>query len=178
MVKKLLLILGLITLSLICQAQTFSPKVVTNGLKTDTTSLKTPTLRSTVDVSVPMTVRTPALQLTFTRVEKIDGDWKLTTPIIVGYSYIFSYANGVIHQDSSITVENHFFFGGGVNFGIVPDLNGTLVSSVPVGAILGYSKYGIFGGIDALTGKPLFGISVNLLNFPLLQSLTRFNIKQ
>lgn len=174
--KKLLLILGLLALAVVASAQTFSPKVVTNGIKKDST-LKT-SLRYSVDASVPMTLRTPALQLTFTQVEKVDGNWKLTTPIIVGYSYIYSFANGVIHQDSSITVENHFFFGGGVNFGITPKADGTLVTSVPVGAIVGYSKYGAFGGIDVLTGKPLVGVSINLLNFPLLQGLTRFNIKR
>ena len=133
---------------------------------------------SGIDVSFPMTMRTPALQLTFTQIEKSeDKNWRLTTPIYIGYSYIFSYARGVIHRDSSLTVENHFFFGGGFNFGVTPDQTGALTGSIPIGAVIGYSRYGAFGGIDVLSGKPLLGISVNLLNVPILQSLTRFNIK-
>jgi len=178
--KKLLLILTLIAFTIVSSAQTFTPKVVNHSFKSDL--LKTPRLTNSVngDYTVPMVLHTPALQLTFTQVEKIDGNWKLTTPIYIGYSYIYSYANGVVHQDSSITVENRFFFGGGVNLGITPDINGsgTLVGSVPVGAIVGYSHYGLFGGVNIITGKPIFAISINLLNVPILQSLTRMKVRQ
>lgn len=179
--KRLLLLLGLILLAFITSAQTFSPEVVTNGIRIKPDgSLKASTKWGTgTDVSFPMTIRTPALQITFTQLERSsDNTWRLTTPIYIGYSYIYSYARGVIHRDSSLTVENQFFFGGGFNFGVVPNENGVLVGSLPVGAIVGYSRYGAFGGIDALSGKPLLGISVNLLNVPVLQSLTRFNVKQ
>lgn len=177
--KKLLLFLALALTTNVVFAQTFPPDVVINGLKTDNTLKLGDKWNTGVDVSFPMTMRTPALQLTFTQLERSsNGDWRLTTPIYVGYSYIFSYARGVIHQDSSLTVENHFFFGGGFNFGVMPNENGVLVGSAPVGAVVGYSRYGAFGGIDVLTGKPLIGISVNLLNVPILQSLTRFSVKQ
>lgn len=179
--KKILLTLGLIITTLVVNAQTFSPEIVINGLReTRTESLKAGTSWNTgVDVSYPLTMTTPALQLTFTQLEKSsDGNWRLTTPIYIGYSYIFSYARGVVHQDSSLTVENQFFFGGGVNFGVMPNEIGVLVGSIPVGAIVGYSRYGAFGGIDVLSGKPILGISLNLLNVPILQKLTRFNIKK
>lgn len=179
--KKLLLTLSLILVTLVSIGQTFTPDVVNHGLRySKSKSLKAPHLKSGImgDYTLPMTLKTPALQLTFTQVEKVDGSYKLTTPIYVGYSYVFSYAHGVIHQDSSITVENRFFFGAGANFGVKPNENGTLVGSVPVGAILGYSRYGLFGGVDVLTGKPLVAVSVNLFNVPILQSLTRFNVKQ
>lgn len=162
-------------------AQTFSPDVVINGIrvkKDENLKFATSWYRG-VDVSFPMTMRTPALQLTFTQIEKSsDGNWRLTTPIYVGYSYIFSYARGVIHQDSSLTVENKFFFGGGFNFGVMPNEDEILKPSFPIGAVIGYARYGFFGGIDVLTGKPLLGVSVNLLNVPILQSLTRFNVEE
>lgn len=179
--KKILLTLGLVIIALISTAQTFSPEVVINGIRTESNgTLKAGTNWGTgVDVSFPMTMRTPALQLTFTQLEKSsDGNWRLTTPIYIGYSYIYSYAKGVIHRDSSLTVENRFFFGGGFNFGVVPNEAGVLVGSLPVGAVVGYSRYGAFGGIDALTGKPIIGVSVNLINVPILQKLTRFNIEK
>ena len=180
--KKLGLLLGLLLFVNITLAQTFTSDVVRG--KVINKSLKAVTIDSTADrfrtipnITVAMKLRTPALQLTFTQVEKIDEEWRLTTPIYVGYSYIFSYANGVIHQDSSITVENRFFFGGGFNLGVVPDPKGELMGSIPVGAIVGYSRYGLFGGINVLNGKPLVGVSINLLNFPALQGLTRFTIE-
>jgi hypothetical protein len=178
--KKILLTLLLTVTAFISGAQTFSPKIVTNGIKnTYDGNLKSTNWNSGVDVSYPMTMTTPALQLTFTQLEKSsDGNWRLTTPIYVGYSYIFSYARGVLHQDSSLTVENHFFFGGGFNFGVMPNENGVLVGSLPVGGIVGYSRYGAFGGIDVLSGKPILGVSVNIINVPILQKLTRFNIKK
>jgi hypothetical protein len=176
--KKLWFILGLLLIASICSAQTFSPNVVVNGLKTNNNLKLGSNWNTGIDVSFPMTMRTPALQLTFTQLEKsTDGSWRLTTPIYVGYSYIYSYARGVIHQDSSLTVENHFFFGGGFNFGVMPNETGALVGSLPIGAVVGYSRYGAFGGIDVLSGKPLIGISVNLLNVPILQSTTRFTLK-
>lgn len=177
--KRLVLTLALIALSAITFAQTFTPDVVINGWKTkkDSTLQSTPLRNGLGDFTVAMTLRTPALQLTFTQVQKVDNDWRLTTPIYIGYSYIFTYANGVVHQDSSITVENKLFFGGGFNFGVTPTNTGTLIGSVPIGAIVGYSKYGAFAGIDVLTGKPLFAVSINLLNVPILQSLTRFSIQ-
>lgn len=177
--KKLVLILAFVALSATTFAQTFTPDVVINGWKSKKdSSLKATPLRNGLgDFTVAMTLRTPALQLTFTQVQKVDDGWRLTTPIYIGYSYIYTYANGVVHQDSSITVENKLFFGGGLNFGVTPTNTGTLIGSVPVGAIVGYSKYGAFAGIDVLTGKPLFAISINLLNVPILQSTTRFTIK-
>ena len=180
--KKLLLLFVLILSATIASAQTFTPDVVKNKVKVkneEALKLKLRDNNLTGDYTVPMTIRTPALQLTFTQVEKIDGAWKLTTPIYVGYSYIFSYANGVIHQDSSITVENHFFFGAGANFGVKPDLSngGALVGSVPIGAIVGYSRYGAFVGYDVINNKAMLGVSINLLNVPILQSTTRFAIK-
>lgn len=176
--KKLLILFILI--ANISLAQTFTPDVVRGRIIHK--SLKTNTEDSTdaplpTESTVQMKVRTPALQLTFTQVEKIDGEWKLTTPIYIGYSYIFTYANGIVRPDSSITVENRFFFGGGFNIGIRPSLNNVLTGSVPVGAIVGYSRYGLFGGIDVTNGKPLFGLSINVLNFPVLQSTTRFIVE-
>jgi hypothetical protein len=180
--KKILLLLVFIALAGISSAQTFTPNVVKGHIVDK--SYKALTIDSTADrfkiisdITVPMKIRTPALQLTFTQVEKINGSWRLTTPIYVGYSYIFSFANGVIHQDSSITVENRFFFGGGINVGVVPDPEGELAGSLPVGAIVGYSRYGLFGGVNVLNGKPLVGISINLLNVPVLQRTTRFTLK-
>lgn len=174
--KKLLLLLAFIALTGVSSAQTFTSKVVNHGCKSDL--LKTSHLTNS-DYTISMILHTPALQLTFTQVEKIDGNWKLTTPIYIGYSYIYSYANGVVHQDNSITVENKFFFGGGVNLGVTPDADGsgTLIGSVPVGAIVGYSHYGLFGGINVVTGKPIFAVSINLLNVPILQSTTRMKIR-
>jgi hypothetical protein len=184
--KKLWLLLGLLLTVNFVSAQTFTPDITKGRVKYSEKKLKTLYLDSTYsrfriepDITVSMDIRTPALQLTFTQVEKINGEYKLTTPIYIGYSYIFSAANGVIHQDSSITIENKFFFGGGINFGVTPDLanGGQLIGSVPVGAIVGYSKYGAFAGYDIINKRPLFGVSINLLNVPVLQNLTRFTLK-
>ena len=180
--KKLLLLFALLLSVGVASAQTFRPDVVKGNVKfknEDALKLKLRENNLSGDYTVDMTIRTPALQLTFTQVEKIDGAWKLTTPIYIGYSYIFSYANGVVHQDSSITVENKFFFGAGANFGVKPDLEngGELIGSVPVGAIVGYSRYGAFVGYDVINNKPMLGVSINLLNVPILQSTTRFAIK-
>lgn len=178
--KKLLLVLLFTAITAVGFGQTFTSDIVNHGFKHDTEMLKTPNLRNSAlgDYTIPMTLQTPALQLTFTQMEKVDGDWKLTTPVYVGYSYIFSYANGVVHQDSSITVENRFFFGGGFNLGVAPDpKTGELVGSLPVGAIVGYAHYGLFGGVNVLTGKPMFAVSLNLLNVPILQNLTRMKVR-
>lgn len=175
--KKLVSILSVLLVASICSAQTFGPNTKRVVVARDTNTLKF-SIAPAFDFSAPLFLRTPALQLTFTKVDKVDGQYKLTTPILIGYSYIFSYANGIIHQDSSITVESRFFFGAGANFGITPNPDGTLVTSVPVGAIVGFSRYGAFGGIDVLTGKPLFAVSINLLNVPILQSLTKITVKE
>lgn len=180
--KKLLLLFALLLSVGVASAQTFRPDVVKGKVKIkdeEAYKLKLRDNNLSGDYSIDMTIRTPALQLTFTQVEKIDGNWKLTTPIYIGYSYIFSYANGVVHQDSSITVENKFFFGAGANFGVKPDLanGGALTGSVPVGAIVGYSRYGAFVGYDIINEKPMLGVSINLLNVPILQSTTRFSVR-
>lgn len=176
--KRIISVTALLLISFICSAQTFSPEVVKRAIvvKQDSTLKSKYVIAPPYDYSAPLKLTTPALQLTFTRVEQIDGEWKLTTPILIGYSYIYSLANGVIHRDSSITVENKFFFGGGFNLGVTPTLEGSLETSIPIGAIIGYNRYGAFGGIDILTGKPMFGISINLLGVPVLQSLTKIKI--
>jgi hypothetical protein len=178
--KKLLMTLALILSVGVASAQTFSPDVVKGRVKVkDVEAYKLRNNNLSGDYSIAMTMRTPALQLTFTQVEKFNGAWKLTTPIYVGYSYIFSYANGVVHQDSSITIENKFFFGAGANFGVKPDLlnGGELIGSVPIGAIVGYSRYGAFVGYDVINNQTMLGVSINLINVPILQSTTRFAIR-
>lgn len=180
--KKLLMVAALILSVGVASAQTFRPDVVKGRVKikdVEAYKLKLRDNNLSGDYSIDMTMRTPALQLTFTQVEKVNGAWKLTTPIYVGYSYIFSYANGVVHQDSSITVENKFFFGAGANFGVKPDLlnGGELIGSVPIGAIVGYSRYGAFVGYDVINNQTMLGVSINLLNVPILQSTTRFSVR-
>ena len=180
--KKLLMSLVLILSVGVASAQTFRPDIVKGRVKVKDDSAYKLKLRdgtSEDSYSIAMTMRTPALQLTFTQVEKFNGTWKLTTPIYVGYSYIYSYANGVVHQDSSITVESKFFFGAGANFGVKPDLlnGGELIGSVPIGAIVGYSRYGAFIGYDVINNQTMLGVSINLLNVPILQNTTRFSVR-
>ncbi len=49
------------------------------------------------------------------------------------------------------------FFGGGFNLGVVPDPQGELIGSVPVGVIIGYSRYGLFGGVNFIKEDDLLG---------------------
>lgn len=126
--------------------------------------------------TLPLFVRTPALQLTFTQVQKLDSGWALTNPVYLGYSYLYTTANGVLYKDSSMAVDNRVFFGAGFNIGLAPNSRKLLSGSIPVGAILGYSRYGMFVGIDAISGEPIFAISINMINFPLLQTTTRFKV--
>ena len=180
--KKLVIIFILSLTTMLGYGQTFRRDVVQNGLK-DTK--KNANLLSTKyktneagNYTLPLAIRTPALQLTFTQVEQIDGNWVLTTPILIGYSYLYTFANGTLHQDSSMTVENQLFIGAGANFGVTPNVDGTLITSAPVGAIVGYSRYGLFGGYDLINKKPVFGVSINMLNVPILQNTTRFTVRQ
>lgn len=175
--KKLLTILSLVVASFAAQAQTFDPEVVVNGLKNKNLSSTDTRFGSLRDVKLPLIVRTPAVQFTFTQIENMGGEWQLTQPFTIGYSYIYTFATGVLHPDSSMTIENKFFFGGGLNYGLKTDFEGSAVSSLPIGAIIGYSRFGVFGGYDVINEKPIIGISANLLNFPLLQKTTRFSVR-
>lgn len=175
--KKLLTILILVLASVATQAQTFDSEVVVNGLRDKNLSSPDARLGTMRDVKLPLLVRTPAVQFTFTQIENVGGDWGLTQPFTIGYSYIYTFATGVLHPDSSMTIENKFFFGGGLNYGLKTDFEGSAVSSLPIGAIVGYSRFGVFGGYDVINEKPIIGISANLLNFPLLQKTTRFTVR-
>lgn len=175
--KKLIIVTFLMFASIASFGQTFDPSVVVNGLKTKNLSNSNQKTNFLTDIRLPLLVRTPALQFTFTQVEKVDGDWRLTQPFSIGYSYIYTFANGVLHPDSSITIENKFFFGAGVNYGIKSNENGSIVGSLPIGAIVGYSRFGFFGGYDVINEKPMVGITANLLNFPFLQKTTRFSVR-
>lgn len=175
--KKLLIVMLLTFVSATSFSQTFNPDVVINGLKDDKVSNFNEKTSLSTDIRLPLLVRTPAVQFTFTQIESVDGEWKLTQPFSIGYSYIYTFANGVLHPDSSMTIENQFFFGAGLNYGIKTDLSNNIVGSLPVGAIVGYSRFGFFGGYDLINNKPMIGISANLLNFPLLQKTTRFSVR-
>lgn len=180
--KKSLLFILFSFLTLNVFSQTFDSNVVINGLKKNKNLMSTnENLRTNIlgDLRLPVFVRTPAVQFTFTQVENTSGNWKLTQPFTVGYSYICTFANATLHQDSSMTVENHFFFGVGASFGVKTDLSsiGGTTNCLPVGVIFGYSKFGVFSGYDFVGQKPMVGIAVNMLNFPLLQKTTRFSVR-
>lgn len=175
--KKLIIALLLTFVSATSFSQTFDPSVVVNGLKDNKLSSHNEKTSFRTDVRLPLVVRTPAVQFTFTQIEKIEGDWRMTQPFSIGYSYIYTFANGVLHPDSSMTIENKFFFGAGLNYGLKTGVNGSIAGSLPIGAIVGYSRFGFFGGYDVINEKPMVGITANLLNFPFLQKTTRFSIR-
>lgn len=167
----------LIVLLLLCNtaiAQTFSPDIVKRGLRVKDSSYKELWSEGDDRKALPLFIKTPALQLTFTQVQRLDSGWALTNPIYLGYSYIYTTANGILNKDSSMAVENRLFFGGGFNIGLAPNSKKLLSGSIPIGVIAGYSRYGMFAGIDLISGEPVLGISINMINFPLLQKTTRF----
>ena len=167
----------LIALMLLCtigNAQTFSPDIVKRSLKVRESSYKELWSDDNERKTLPLFIRTPALQLTFTQVQRLDSGWTLTNPIYLGYSYIYTTANGILNRDSSMAVENRVFFGGGFNIGLAPNSKKLLSGSIPIGLIAGYSRYGMFAGVDLISGEPVLGISINMINFPLLQNTTRF----
>lgn len=171
MVRVLIALMLLCTIS---NAQTFSPDIVKRGLKVREDSYKELWSDSDDRKALPLFVKTPALQLTFTQVQRLDSGWALTNPVYLGYSYIYTTANGVLNKDSSMAVENRLFFGAGFNIGLAPNSKKLLSGSIPIGVIAGYSRYGMFAGIDIVSGEPILGISINMINFPLLQKTTRF----
>lgn len=175
--KKLIIAILLVFASAMSFAQTFDPEVVINGLKDDKVKGTMKRMSLSTDIRLPLVVRTPAVQFTFTQIEKIDGDWRLAQPFTIGYSYIYTFATGILHPDTSLTVENRFFFGAGANYGFKTGSDNQIVNSLPIGAIIGYSRFGLFGGYDVINGKPMVGISANLLNFPLFQKSTRFSVR-
>lgn len=175
--KRIIIGFVLMFASMASFGQTFDPDVVVNGLKDNRLSNSNEKSLLRTETRVPLLVRTPAVQFTFTQIESVEGEWRLTQPFSIGYSYIYTFANGVLHPDSSMTVENKFFFGAGLNYGLRTNMNGSVVGSLPLGAIVGYSRFGFFGGYDLLNEKPMIGISANLLNFPFLQKTTRFSVR-
>jgi hypothetical protein len=175
--KRLIIALMLTFASIASFGQTFDPSVVVNGLKDNRLSNSNEKTSLRTEVRLPLLVRTPAMQFTFTQIESVDGDWRLTQPFSIGYSYLYTFANGVLHPDSSMTIENKFFFGAGINYGLKLSENDNITGSLPIGAIVGYARFGFFGGYDVINQKPMMGISANLLNFPFLQKTTRFSVR-
>lgn len=172
MIRLFLLALLLVTTNI--YSQTFSPEIVKRGLRIKDNSYKHLPEELFDRKALPLFVKTPALQLTFTQVQRLDSGWTLTSPVYLGYSYLFTTANGLLSRDSSMSVENRLFFGAGFNIGLAPNSKKLLSGSIPLGVIAGYSRYGMFAGLDLISGEPILGISINMINFPLLQKTTRF----
>jgi hypothetical protein len=135
--------------------------------------------REYAPVGVPgdISFRTSGLPISFSRLETDSaGNWKIGQNISLGGSYIWGWGNGTLNPDSSITTEQHFFFGFTGNFGVVQDKNNStkLSPSITLGGIIGFSSFAVMLGTDVLNKTPIIGIAYNISGFPLLKNLTHF----
>ena len=114
--------------------------------------------------------------LSFTSVTRTDSGWVVGNIISLGQSYIFASGNGTWNSDTSVDVEQQFFYGIGYNIGLVPANNSIDYgkTSVTVGAVFGWDKLGFFLGYDLVTKREIVGINVSIVGLPILQSLTKF----
>ena len=72
--KKLLFILALLLVAFAASAQTFSSDIVINGWRNNSKfklGTDNPLRNGLGDYTIPLNLRTPALQLTFTQIEKV-----------------------------------------------------------------------------------------------------------
>ena len=108
--KKLILIIIVLT-SILCSAQTLPVK----------NKFGTPLLQTKEAGISKVHYQTTAVQLSFTSVTHEKTGWQLGNPIFLGQSYIFATGNGSYNSDTSIKVEQQFFWGFGYNIGVIPN---------------------------------------------------------
>ena len=165
--KKLFLIIFLITATLMASAQTLPVK----------NKFGTPLLQTKEAGISKVHYQTTSVQLSFTSVTHEKTGWQLGNPIFLGQSYIFATGNGSYNSDTSIKVEQQFFWGFGYNIGVIPNASNNLDkgnSSITAGLIGGWDKLSIFGGYDFVGEKVVIGLNVSIVGLPILQSLTKF----
>ncbi len=176
MKKTLTLLLVCLSASLFAQTYTIDKKV----FKSKPELLKSQkNLAKAAQISSPAPVSFSALSMnvTFTELTKdTSGNWKAGQLFSLGTAYLWSWGNGKFNPDSSLTIEQKISIGIGFNFGVTVSSNtGQLVGGLPIGGLLFYSSFGLFGGYDVLNSRPMLGLSYNFAGLPIISGATHFS---
>ena len=115
---------------------------------------------------------TSTLPVTFSRLERANGDWRLGANMAVGGSYIYVTGKATPQVDGSYRLDPQFMFGPVANIGITPGDSGKLDGTLLVGLTMGFSSFAILGGYDLLLSRPVIGVGVQIQSLTFTDKLT------
>jgi len=116
---------------------------------------------------------TSTLPTTFSRLEKVDGNWRLGANMAIGGSYVFVTGKATPQVDGSYRLDPQFMIGPVANIGITPGSDGKLDGTLLVGGTIGFSAFAILGGYDLLLSRPVIGVGVQIQSLTFTESLTK-----
>lgn len=164
--RKILLILSIVFVAYALQAQTIN-SIKFKAYQAVHQPVKTGIVKApTVGGNGTIVLLTPDINLSFTQVEKQDGEWHFGGSIVPSVSYNLVIGDGKLNQDGSIDVQPYISFGAFAGYGIATNSTGSIVSTANAGGTIGIYKYiSLIGGVNLLTGQPLFGLGAKISIF-------------
>ncbi len=107
---------------------------------------------------------TPTIPLTFSRVEKIQGEYRIGAALELGLGYSVVQGKALYNADGTISVDPELLAGLAVNVGA---RNGDtkLDSSLSLSGIIGFSRVALTTGYDLLNKSWFFGLCTKVDTF-------------
>jgi hypothetical protein len=115
---------------------------------------------------------TSTLPVSFARLEKADGEWRVGASMALGGSYVFVTGKATPQADGSMRLDPEFMIGPVANIGIAPGDTGGIDGTLLVGATMGFSSFAILGGYDVLLGRPVIGVGMQIQSLTFTEALT------
>ena len=109
--------------------------------------------------------------LTFSRMEYSDGTWHVGASMTFGGSALVVYGTGTKQENGDVKFDPKFCFGIAGNIGFVQDNKNEVAPSLTIGAVVGFSSFTLFGGLDLKGGKPVIGLATKISGIDIWESV-------
>lgn len=115
---------------------------------------------------------TTTVPVTFSRLEKVDGQWRIGATMSVGASYMYVVGRGTGQQGGNVQLAPDFFIGLVADFGITQGDTSGVASSLMGGIAFGFQHLAILAGYDLLRSRPVLGVGTQIQTLSITTKLT------
>jgi len=100
----------------------------------------------------------PTIPISFSRIEYVDGSYKVSPSISLGYGYTWFFGSFIFNENDKITVDPGFLMGLIADIGLQDDFSFKKLAGVFMGGFIGYGAFSLFGGYDFIGNSPTIGL--------------------
>jgi hypothetical protein len=100
----------------------------------------------------------PTIPISFSRIEKVNGNYIVTPTIAIGYGYTWFYGDFIFNENDKISINPTFSFGLLTDIALQNNFSFEKIAGLFVGGFIGVSSFSIFFGYDFISSSGSMGL--------------------